>query len=580
MRTNYSVHTRIKADDMASPVMRRIANQAKKTSRSFRTLNATAGALRSIGGFARPIERGLMSATRGAVAFAAAYGFTAAAVVKGSSGFANAVEEQGRLSRQLGLSEKALGKLKFIADRQGVESFDQLTDGISDFAEKVADLRIGGGELNAILKESDPAFAQLLKNTTDNEKAFELFLAKLDSLPNVQEKLLLANAVGDGGKGFLRLLDGGVEKFQQLSEEAEKFRYPVTIKDRINAQKFVESQTNLQFAMRGVGDTRGSKVIPVLTPFMERLADWIAANREIIGAKIDEYAGRIGKQLSAIDFDMVAAQAQRFADGAGYVIDQAKSLIQWFGGIEGALKAAFIAWAALKGASLFSLVLTVVVQAAAIVAAIATISAQSKITAAAAAADFDKVGKSFGKTRKLLAAGFVIGSAAAVLSLNERQEAIVAEGAARRIDEGMGRDEAIAEARVDADNRLRQEASDLPVIRQAAQGLTRLMDMVGLPVDPEARTRLGMDESNSLDSQINRIREDASPSPTPSAEAMPPPAPARPIIIQPPSPRVEGKVVIEVEAAAGTGAIVRENKVGMFSGRPRCAVGTTMSEGN
>lgn len=465
MRTDYVVSTRIKADDMASPIMKRIANQARLTAKSFRRMNAAAASMQRIGQMARPLERaavGLGVAVAGAGA--------AAAVL--ANRYATAADEQAKFARQVGFSTGSLEQLKFIADRQGA-SFKGLQGGISAFTKRVGELRAGTGGLNAILKKTDPAFATLLKNTTNNEEAFDLFLAKVASLPDEQTKAALAAAgVSRGSMGdLIRLTDGGAAAVAKLRAQADKFRAPLTEKDFQNAEDYKDAQTNIGAAMQGVSDTIGKNLLPVMSPFIERMADWVALNRPILDAKLDKYGDRVGASLSDIDFDRLAKGAQRYAQSAQRTIAQGQRIVKSLGGMEAVVKSVAIAWATLRALSIAGLVARTGVQVIAFGQAIAGISTATAAVRAAAVADFDGIERRHARLSKTLGKAIAfggiagIGGAAALSALNkkveERAKTIEADGigkeAARKqaLDEVTGEgNDAILRAIITATDRL------------------------------------------------------------------------------------------------------------------------------
>ncbi len=527
MRTDYAVHTRIKADDMASPVMKRIMNQAKLTARSFRGLNAAARGLRSVGNLARPLERGLR--TLGFAGIAAG-----GAALAMANNYATARDEQAKFSRQIGFSADSLDRLKFIADRQGA-SFDTLRSGLTAFTKRVGELRAGTGSLNAILKKTDPAFASLLKNTTDNQEAFELFLAKVASLPDEQAKAALAAAGVSRGamESIIRLTDGGTDAFKALRDEADKFRAPITDRDLRNAEAYKDAQTNVNFAIRGVVDTIGSRFLPLMTPVLTRLADWVAANRELIGTKLDEYSDKIAAALDRIDFDRIATKAGEWVEKAGVVIKRGGEIVESLGGIEGVIGKVFKAWLIFKGLSLASLVLTVGGQAIAIGSAIAGIATSSALAKVGVVSDFDTIQKRHSRLAAALGKGIVFGGivgvagAVGISELNKRIDARADEIEAGGIEREAAREKAKKE--------VTSKASDA-ILR----GIVKATDSLGAfrITDERLRARVGappiaadLERRSALDIPPPVINV----SPTPVTVL---PAPMPPVNVSPPTVNV------------------------------------------
>ena len=623
---NFATKTQIRAEDLASPIMKRVAAQARLTARSFRRINAAADSMRRLGNLARPLERGVFGL---GVATAAAGG----AALAMANRYATATDETAKLARQTGFSAEELDRFRFIAERQGA-SYETITGGLETFTKRMGELRAGTGGLNALLKKTDPAFATLLKNTTSNEEAFRLFIERVSSLPDAQSKAALAAAGVSRGAAasIIRFGEGGEKAIAKLQNQADKFRAPLTEQDRANTEAYKDSQTNLQFALRGVSDTIGRNLLPALSPLNERLADWVALNRPLLDAKLDAYGDRVAASLDRIDFDRVAKTAERYARGAQHVIRRGDEIVESLGGIEKVIATVAKAWLILRGLSIASLVLRAGVQTVAFAQAIAGIGTATALARTAAVADFDAIGNRYSRLSAAIGRGIVfggiagIGGAIGISQLNkkidERASELVAKGVAPERAKVQARSEVTGEANDKiakglvgltdrlgflkiTDPRIRGAAGAEPLpptvvvspvvppvissglldtVRAAAStpalpaSLPRVPSVAQVPrVQPVSRTPLP--QSTPVPGIAARLRSGNSE----VLRARPASTPLTPIRRLAPAKvqvQVIGDVRVEVDAAQGTRARVTDNRVRMIEPRRKPELGITMSEGN
>lgn len=580
---NFATKTQIRAEDMASPAMKRIAAQARITARSFERLNAAANTLKRLGGAARVLERGAVVA-----GFASAS--AAAGVLALASRYADATDETAKFARQTGFSTASLERLKFIADRQGA-SFQTVTGGVEAFTKRMGELRAGSGSLLKALKDTDPAFATMLAGTTDNEEAFRLFIEKVGSLPTEQAKAALAAAGVSRGAmaAIIRLSDGGEEALARLRAQADKFRAPMTQADADNAEAYKDALTNANFALKGVSDTIGKRALPVMTPFVERLADWVALNRPLLDAKLDAYGDKVAVSLAKVDFDKIADAAERYRQSAGRVIAQGRRIVASLGGIEGVISKVAKAWLILKGLSIAGMVLTVSGQVVAFASAIAGIGTATAAARVAAVGDFDAIERRYGRLSKAIGKGIVAGGvvgvagAVGVSKLNEN----IDKRAAKLEGEGFTPEAAQERAKREVTG----EANDAIL-----GAIIKFTDRLGAlrVTDERLRERAGVAPYAPPPPQIRPLGASTLPAIAPAtptgggylerlrgANSSAPARMSTPIArITPLRVQMVGGVKVEVEAAQGTGATIIRNDARVVEPRRKPDVGQTMAEEN
>ncbi len=214
-------------------------------------------------------------------------------VTKGLIDLAKQGDEIAKTSRQIGLGAEALQELRFAADRQGISN-EVLTKSLKLLNRNVGDLRAGTGTLTTFLKKTNPALAEQLKNVTSSEQAFELLVGEIEKLPDQMDKAALAQAAfGRSGQDIIKIAEVGVEGIAALREEARKYGDIITEKAAKGSEKFVDAMTNARAALRGLRNQGLAPLIEKLTPFIQKFADWVAANKELIQQRIQKVFGKI-----------------------------------------------------------------------------------------------------------------------------------------------------------------------------------------------------------------------------------------------------------------------------------------------
>ena len=222
-----------------------------------------------------------------------------ALMTKGLIDLAKQGDEIAKTSRQIGLGAEALQELRFAADRQGVSS-EILTKSLKLLNRNVGDLRAGTGTLTTFLNKTNPALAKQLKNVTSSEQAFELLVGEIEKLPDQMDKAALAQAAfGRGGQDIIKIAEVGTEGIAALREEARKYGDIITEKAAKGSEKFVDAMTNARAALRGLRNQGLAPLIEKLTPFIQKFADWVAANKELIQQRMSEVFRKIGTAVQA-----------------------------------------------------------------------------------------------------------------------------------------------------------------------------------------------------------------------------------------------------------------------------------------
>jgi hypothetical protein len=207
-----------------------------------------------------------------AATMAAAFAAAGAALLAFVNKTTKSIDELDKLGIRLGVSVEALSQLQFVADRSGI-SFKNMTLSLQRMGRRVAEAAVGMGEAQQALFDLNLSAADL--NKLPIETQFKAILTALDGVESSADRLRIAFKLFDSeGVSVLQTLDGGIEGFNSLIREADRFN-AVLGRDAVDAAKeFQDAMANLRGAGRGLANSL-SPLIPLLTSFINKLAEGI-----------------------------------------------------------------------------------------------------------------------------------------------------------------------------------------------------------------------------------------------------------------------------------------------------------------
>ena len=202
--------------------------------------------------------------------------------------------QNGLIKLQRAMAEGASGKNKAV-----VEIFGRM--GVA--------LRDAHGQLRPV-SEVLPLIAESLSQTTNSTLK-----------TNVAVDLF-----GKSGAKLIPMLNlgrAGIEKLQQVSEHLSAH---LTGEQKEGIEKYKNSWIELDAAFDGLKDTITSDLAPVLTPIVEQIRDWTAANKDWIGATIHDDLVELKQDLQNIHLRHILDDVR---EAAGYANGIAKLAGGW-----------------------------------------------------------------------------------------------------------------------------------------------------------------------------------------------------------------------------------------------------------
>jgi phage-related protein len=222
---------------------------------------------------------------------------TTGLVAKAITDFAGKGDEIAKTSRMLGLSAEALQELRYAANLQGVEN-EQLTQSMKLLNNNLGDLKAKQGALYSQLKVTNPQLARQLRDVKSTEEGFNFMVDAIARETNTAKRAALAQATfGKSGQELIKMAEVGTVGLAALRKEAHKYGAVISSEAAADSEKFSDSMDRLKKSIGGVVASALAPLIKTLQPVIQRFAEWVAANRELIAQKISSVFQTIGKAV-------------------------------------------------------------------------------------------------------------------------------------------------------------------------------------------------------------------------------------------------------------------------------------------
>ena len=245
-----------------------------------------------------------------ALAFSAVGVGVAAAGYKIASSTAAANDQLAKASRRVGLTAQTYAELRHAADLAGV-SADEFANSMKFLNLNLGKASTKQGELYALLKKVSPALLKQVLAARDNEDAFRLLTGAMAKLSDPSKRAALAVAAfGEVGAKMTTIVEGGADGIEAARKQFRRYYDVVDGKALKASEDFVDAQANLKLALGGVRDTIGNALIPAMTPLLEKFAQFVSDNREMIGGKVRDAFEGLAKAVSNVNMDRLIRGAE------------------------------------------------------------------------------------------------------------------------------------------------------------------------------------------------------------------------------------------------------------------------------
>lgn len=334
MVSNKPVNIPISAEDRFTKTIDRLEQRIARLEGPTKRFQRSMGRMDSFG--PRQLRRGFLGLSSAVVGTAKRFAaivpilgtITGAASLAGiyrlSSAWAGMGRQLGISSRLIGVAPQRLQALGNAARLAG-GSAEGMQATLQGLANTSFNARTGLDPQALAQFQAFGITAHELKDEAP-DKLFERVASQIRRLRTPLERARAAQALfGSGAQAVIPILLQSGSAWQKNIDLAR--RYGVMNEDGVAAaSRLATSQTRLELAVEGFGNTLAQTVEPVLSPIIARMADWISANKQWISTRITEYVQRLVAWFNDGGWDRITKWAGNFIDRADHI---AQSLGGW-----------------------------------------------------------------------------------------------------------------------------------------------------------------------------------------------------------------------------------------------------------
>ena len=222
-------------------------------------------------------NEGFSSGIKSIVAYAAAY-ISLRGVISTVKALTNGLAEQGdeaaKNSIKIGITAESYQELKYAADLANV-SGDAFSNSMQKLTKNIGEAKTGSGTLASFLKKVNPELLAQVKAAGSSEEAMKLLSDEIAGLGNAQDRAALATAAfGKSGMELLPMLENGSKDISKLQAEARKYGFVMSDEAAKASEEFLDSQTRLGYAVKGLIVQIGGPLIKPLTEAITAFTEW------------------------------------------------------------------------------------------------------------------------------------------------------------------------------------------------------------------------------------------------------------------------------------------------------------------
>lgn len=206
--------------------------------------------------------------------------------------FAERGDEIERVSKTLGLSADTFQRLSYAAKLTDTP-VESVQAAMQKLNMAMGQGQRGMGPLIQQMAKLNPQLAMQLRNTRDSKTAFLLVADAVSKTSNVQARAALeVAAFGKAGQGMNAMLAEG-RPDEKLMREASIYGTVLDEKAIKNSISLADNLKRLKGTVQSIKDQVLSFVVTAIGPYIERLVQWIAANKEIIAQRFEGFLERL-----------------------------------------------------------------------------------------------------------------------------------------------------------------------------------------------------------------------------------------------------------------------------------------------
>jgi hypothetical protein len=276
---------------------------------------------------------------RSSVQLVGGFAVGAAASLFGMAKFAaDAGDKAAKTAEKLGVNVEALQEYRYAADLAGVSN-DAFDTSLKRFIKSIGEARSGTGDAKESLGKLGKTLGIDLVSRGKSAEDLLLDVSEaFSTLKDSTKKVEIATKLfGREGADLIPLLNQGSAVIRAQRNEARELGIVMSEDVTRAAEEFSDSQTRTMAVIKGLRNSIGAGLFPVLTRLSDRFRTYVLLNRQLISLRIQ----------SAIDvMSRFIERATRVLMSMVMAVDR---VINLFGGWENVLSAVGLALIAIMG---------------------------------------------------------------------------------------------------------------------------------------------------------------------------------------------------------------------------------------
>jgi len=214
--------------------------------------------------------------------------------------FAEKGEKIGRTADKLGMSAEAFQRLGFAAHMADLPA-ETLEKSMGKLNLSMGQLHQFSGPLQESLKRLDPVLMHNLRSAKDTTEGFLMISDAIKGTTDPQKRAQIAVAAfGKAGQDMIPFLLKGKDGIEEMMKETEKYQ-TVLGDDAVRASgEFSDAQKKMALSLDSLGNTVMSNLLPVITPMVDKVVEWFAANKEVIATNITAFVKGFGDAVGVL----------------------------------------------------------------------------------------------------------------------------------------------------------------------------------------------------------------------------------------------------------------------------------------
>lgn len=233
-------------------------------------------------------------------AFVAGLAGAAPALMMIAKNTADSGNQFDKMSQKMGISAKKLSQLSHAANMSGV-STEQFGANILKLNQQIAAAATGNKSAQLAFKRAGVSIRDSAGKLKTADQVMLEMSNTFKKMPEGIYKSDLAMAVfGKSGADMIPLLRGGSESIKDLMNQADELGMTFSNEDAAASAEFCDNLDLLKKSAKGLTNTIGKQLVPVISPLLKSMANWISANRELISSKFAEFLEKFKASLPKI----------------------------------------------------------------------------------------------------------------------------------------------------------------------------------------------------------------------------------------------------------------------------------------